>query len=166
VAAASATDDALALLGGVPLAYGRTTEARRDHGADGFVNGVVISRELWRRRYNASTISMLRSSLAYLTAQRTQEFGVRMALGASAPQILGSVAREGVTLSALGAAADLAGAAVLSTWLRDLLYEVGPFDGPTLIGVTGLVAIVAVVSAISPAWRAARVDPVAALRAE
>jgi ABC-type antimicrobial peptide transport system permease subunit len=89
-----------------------------------------------------------------------------MALGASAPQILGSVAREGVMLSALGAAAGLAGAAVVSTWLRDLLDEVGPFDGATLIGVTGLVAIVAVVSAISTAWRAARVDPVAALRAE
>jgi predicted permease len=108
----------------------------------------------------------LYGTLAYLTSQRTQEFGVRLALGASAGRIVRSVAGEGLRLTALGAAAGFAGAAAVSSWLGDLLYEVTPFDGTTVLGVCVLVGAVAVVAALYPAWRAAGVDPVVALRAQ
>jgi hypothetical protein len=108
----------------------------------------------------------LYGTLAYLSAQRTQEFGVRMALGAPAGQILRSVAAEGLWLTAIGGALGIVGAAAVSSSLRDLLYGVTPFDGLTLAGVSGLVAMVAIAAALSPAWKASRVDPVAALRAE
>jgi putative ABC transport system permease protein len=108
----------------------------------------------------------LYGTLAYLTSQRRQEFGVRMALGASAGRILRSVAGEGLWLSAIGGLAGLAGAVLLSSGLRELLYEVAPIDVTTLMAVSALVALVALVAAIHPAWRAAGVDPAATLRAE
>lgn len=108
----------------------------------------------------------LYGTLAYLTSQRTQEFGVRMALGASAGQILTSVAREGLVLSAIGAAIGIAGAAFVSSSLQELLYQVTPFDGVTLAGVSALVGVVALVAALHPAWRAAGIDPAVTLRAE
>ncbi len=105
-------------------------------------------------------------TLAYLTSQRTQEFGVRMALGASAAQVLRTVAGEGLWLAAAGGVAGFAGAALLSSGLRGLLYEVAPFDSATLVATAVLVAVVALIAAAHPAWRAARIDPVSALRAE
>jgi predicted permease len=108
----------------------------------------------------------LYGTLAYLTCQRTQEFGVRLALGASAAGILRLVIREGCLLTGLGAALGLAGAIAVTRALRGLLYGVTPLDGLTIAGVVGLVAAVAVVAVGSPALRAARVDPATALRAE
>ena len=108
----------------------------------------------------------LYGTLAYLTAQRTQEFGVRLALGATATTILRLVIREGCLLSGLGAAFGLAGAMAVTRVLRGLLYGVTPLDGLTIAGVVGLVAGVALVAVGLPALRAARVDPVTALRAE
>jgi putative ABC transport system permease protein len=105
-------------------------------------------------------------TLAYLTSQRRQEFGLRMALGASAGRILRSVAGEGLWLSALGGVVGIAGAAALASGLRDLLYDVAPFDVTTLVGVTALVAVASLLAAVHPAWRAAGVDPAATLRAE
>ncbi len=106
----------------------------------------------------------LYGTLSYLTAQRTQEFGVRMALGASSMQVLNLVAREGVILTAIGGLLGLAGATAVTGVLRGLLYEVTPLDTPTLAGVASLVIVVALVAASHPAWRASRVDPIAALR--
>ena len=108
----------------------------------------------------------LYGTLAYLTAQRTQEFGVRLALGATATTILRLVIREGCLLSGLGAALGLAGAMAVTRVLRGLLYGVTPLDGLTMAGVVALVAGVALVAVGVPALRAARVDPVTALRAE
>jgi predicted permease len=108
----------------------------------------------------------LYGTLAYLTSQRTQEFGVRLALGATAGTILRLVIREGCLLSGLGAAVGLAGAMVVARVLRGLLYGVTPLDGVTVAGVAALVAVVALIAVGLPAWRAARVDPVTALRAE
>ena len=108
----------------------------------------------------------LYGTLAYLTSQRTQEFGVRMALGASAARILRSVASEGLLLTAIGGALGLIGALAASAVLRDLLYGVAPNDTTTLMSVTALVAVVAVVAASRPAWNAANTDPCTALRAE
>jgi putative ABC transport system permease protein len=105
-------------------------------------------------------------TLAYLTSQRRQEFAVRMALGASTPQVLRSVVGEGCVLTGIGAAVGLAGGIMASALLRDLLYEVTPFDVPTLLSVTGVVALVALAATIQPAIRASRTDPAAVLRAE
>jgi predicted permease len=108
----------------------------------------------------------LYGTLAYLTSQRTQEFGVRLAMGASAASILRLVIREGCLLTGLGAALGLAGAIAVTRALRGLLYGVTPLDGLTIATVVGLVAAVALVAVGWPAWRAARIDPVTALRAE
>jgi predicted permease len=107
----------------------------------------------------------LYGTLAYLTSRRTQEFGVRLALGASPGGILRLVLREGCLLTGLGAALGLAGAAAVTRALRGLLYGVTPLDGLTIASVVVLVAAVAIVAVGGPAWRAARVDPAAALRA-
>lgn len=108
----------------------------------------------------------LYGTLAYLTAQRTQEFGVRLALGASRSRIVQLVVGEGCLLAGLGAAAGLTGAAAVTRALQGMLYGVTPLDGLTMASVVVLVAIVAVLAVGVPAWRAARVDPVTALRAE
>ncbi len=105
-------------------------------------------------------------TLAYLISQRTQEFGVRMALGATAASVMGLVAREGALLSAIGAAIGMAVALAVSGSLRGLLYGVAPIDSTTVLAVASLIAIVAIAAASVPAWRAARVDPTTALRAE
>jgi predicted permease len=108
----------------------------------------------------------LYGTLAYLTAQRTQEFGVRLALGASAGSILRLVISEGCLLTVTGAAAGLAGAIALARTMRGLLYGVSPIDGVTIATVLALVATVALVAVARPAWRAAQVDPTTALRAD
>ena len=108
----------------------------------------------------------LYGTLAYLTAQRKQEFGVRLALGASDSSILRLVIREGCLLTGLGAAIGLGGAIVVTRTLRGLLYGITPLDGVTIASVVALVAAVAIVAVGWPAWRAAHVDPASALRAE
>jgi predicted permease len=108
----------------------------------------------------------LYGTLAYLISQRTQEFGVRIALGASAAGVIRLVAREGGLLTGLGGAIGLAGAAGVTRALRGLLYGVTPLDGVTIARVVVLVAAVAIVAVSRPAWRAARVDPVTALRGD
>jgi putative ABC transport system permease protein len=105
-------------------------------------------------------------TLAYLISQRTQEFGVRMALGASARSVMGLVAREGAVLAGVGAAAGMVVALGVAGSLRGLLYEVAPIDATTVIAVSALMGVVAIAAASVPAWRAARVDPTVALRTE
>jgi putative ABC transport system permease protein len=108
----------------------------------------------------------LYGTLAYLITQRTREFGIRLALGFTARAIVAMVMREGVALAAAGAALGLAGAAAITGAIRQLLYNVSPFDGMTLLGVVALVALVAVAAAGVPAWRAAIIDPQVSLRSE
>ena len=105
-------------------------------------------------------------TLAYLISQRTQEFGVRMALGATAGSVMAMVAREGALLAAIGAASGMAVALSVAGSLRGLLYGVAPIDATTVMSVSLLMAAVAIAAASVPAWRAARVDPTTALRAE
>jgi predicted permease len=105
-------------------------------------------------------------TLAYLISQRTQEFGVRMALGATAGSVMALVAREGALLSGIGAAAGMAVALGVAGSLRGLLYGVAPIDATTVIAVSLVIGTVAIAAASVPAWRAARVDPTIALRTE
>jgi putative ABC transport system permease protein len=107
----------------------------------------------------------LYGTLAYLTSVRTQEFGVRMALGASAGKVLRTVAGEGLTLAAVGAALGFSGAVVATRVLQGMLYNVTPLDGVTLVAVVGLVAVAALAATLHPAWRASRANPMHVLRA-
>jgi predicted permease len=108
----------------------------------------------------------LYGTLAYLTAQRTREFGIRMALGSSEKAIVAIVLRESVLLAAAGAAVGLIGVAAATGAIRQLLYGVRPLDGVTLAGIIALVGIVALGAASVPAWRATRIDPQTSLRSD
>jgi predicted permease len=107
----------------------------------------------------------LYGTLAYLASLRTQEFGVRMALGASAWQVLRAVAGEGIVLATVGAALGLMGAVAATGALRGLLYNVTPFDALTLAGVAGVVSATTLAATVHPAWRASRTNPMHVLRA-
>jgi putative ABC transport system permease protein len=104
--------------------------------------------------------------LSQLIAQRTQEFGVRMALGAQKRDVLTMVLRQGMLLTAAGLAAGLAVAFCLAKFLSNLLYGVNAADPWTLAGVSTLLMLVAFLATYLPARRAARIDPMSALRHE
>jgi putative ABC transport system permease protein len=104
--------------------------------------------------------------MAYSVTQRTQEIGVRMALGAQPADVLRMVNRHGMTLVAVGMGVGLVSALGLTRLMGGLLYGVSPSDPPTYFSLSTVLAIVGVVACWLPARRATRVDPVVALRAE
>ena len=101
--------------------------------------------------------------LAYQVAQRTREFGIRIALGSDTGRILGLVLREGLVLVGVGLGAGIIGAVLLRRLIVSQLYGVGAFDPGVLAGVTVVLAFVSLVACLGPARRATRVDPVIAL---
>jgi putative ABC transport system permease protein len=104
--------------------------------------------------------------LHHSVLQRTGEIGVRMALGARPTAVMGLVLRQGLTLAAAGALLGLAGALGLSRLLAKLLFGVAPTD-PATFGIAVLLLLaVAVAACWLPSWRAARIDPILALRQE
>ncbi len=104
--------------------------------------------------------------LAYAVAQRTREIGVRMALGAQRRDVLGLIVRQGMTLALVGVVLGLLGALGLTRWLTSLLYEIKPQDPLTFAIVPVVLAVVALLACWIPARRAARVEPMEALRYE
>jgi putative ABC transport system permease protein len=103
--------------------------------------------------------------MAYTTAQRTQELGVRMALGASRRMVVALVVTEGARLAVAGVVVGLVAALALSRLLASLLFGIGATDPLTLATVSAAVAVVAALACWLPASRAARIDPARALRA-
>ncbi|MGA2674110.1 MAG: ABC transporter permease [Terracidiphilus sp.] len=104
--------------------------------------------------------------IAFVASQRTQEIGVRMALGATRLDILRLIAGEGVRLIVLGGAVGLGAALAMAQLIRSLLYNVEPRDPATFAAVTLLLALVALAATLVPARAAMKVEPVAALRYE
>ena len=104
--------------------------------------------------------------LSFSVSQRTQEMGVRIALGAKQSDVLGLVVRQGVTLAAIGVVVGLIGAFGITRVIASLLYNVTPTDPLSFGGVALFLALIAVVASYLPARRATNVDPIIALRNE
>jgi predicted lysophospholipase L1 biosynthesis ABC-type transport system permease subunit len=104
--------------------------------------------------------------ISYAVTARTQEFGIRLALGADGSRLLRLVLSHGAVLIALGLIVGAAGAVALTRLLKSLLAGVSPFDPATFAVAGVLLAAIALVGCLVPARRAMRVDPMIALRAE
>ncbi|HEY7611773.1 MAG TPA: ABC transporter permease [Gemmatimonadales bacterium] len=104
--------------------------------------------------------------ISYGVAQRTQEIGIRMALGARQGDVLAMVVKHGAALAGIGLGVGLAAALALSGLLESLLFNVSPTDPPTFAIGLVVLSVVAVLAAALPARRAARTDPLIALRAD
>jgi putative ABC transport system permease protein len=104
--------------------------------------------------------------IAYSVTQRTQEIGIRMALGAQRADVLRLVVRHALVLVAVGVAAGAAGALLLTRLMSGLLFDVRPTDPLTFAVVSGILIAVALAASTFPGLRATKVDPVIALRAE
>jgi len=138
----------------------------------------VISDSLASRRLNLWLLALfagialalsaagLYGVISYLVAQRTREIGMRMALGAQTRDVIGLVMRQGSRLTAAGIAAGLLGALALTRWLESLLDGVSSRDPLTFTGIAALLVAVALLASWLPARRAARVEPIVAIRNE
>jgi len=104
--------------------------------------------------------------IAYSVAQRTQEIGVRVALGAERRTVVLMVVRQGMSIAIAGLVLGVAAALALTRVMTGLLYDVTPTDPPTFAAVIGVLAATALAACCGPAFRAARVDPLVALRCE
>jgi putative ABC transport system permease protein len=101
--------------------------------------------------------------MAYSVTQRTQEIGIRMALGAQRSDVLGLVIRQGMRLTLIGVVAGLAGAFVLTRVIANLLFSVAATDPATFLSISVLLAAVSFFACYLPARRASRLDPIKAL---
>ena len=104
--------------------------------------------------------------ISYSVAQRTQEIGIRMALGAARGNVFGMVLAQGARLAGLGIVIGLAAAYAVTRLMASFLYGVQPTDPITFVAVSGLLVGVALLACYLPARRATRVDPIIALRYE
>ena len=137
-----------------------------------------VRRALWENRIYVSLMSVFAALalviaaigiygvMAYNVAQRTQEIGIRMALGAARQDVLRLVVGQALRLTVLGVGIGLAGAYAVTRLMASVLTGVSPGDPPTFVGVTIILAFSSVIAAWLPAERATRVDPMVALRAE
>jgi putative ABC transport system permease protein len=138
----------------------------------------TVSRSVSQRRFTAfllGTFALLTVILAaigvhgllsYNVAQRREEIGIRMALGAGRRAVLALILRDGLAILAIGIFGGLAGAFAVTRLLRSLLFGVSATDPMTFAVVAAVLAAVALVATLLPARRASRVDPLPALRAE
>jgi predicted permease len=138
----------------------------------------VISRSTSRQRFNMLLMSIFGGAalalaaigvyglMAYSVQQRTQEIGIRMALGAEAGDVRRMVVFHGMTLSLIGVATGTAAAFGLARLISSFLFGVTPWDPAVFVAVPLLLALIALVAVVIPAIRATKVDPIRALRYE
>jgi len=104
--------------------------------------------------------------IAFDVAQRTNEIGIRIALGAQRLSIIQLMLSDGLRPVLIGIFTGLVGGAICGRLIRSMLFDARPLDGFVLIGVALVMAAVACMACLFPAWRAARLDPMNALRYE
>ena len=102
--------------------------------------------------------------LSQVVAQRRNELGIRMALGATSASLVRAVCRRGLALSALGVGTGVLAAVALGQYIRSLLFGISAFEPFVLVGVTAFMLLVALVAAAVPGWRATRLNPALAIR--
>jgi ABC-type antimicrobial peptide transport system permease subunit len=111
-------------------------------------------------------IGAITGVIATSVSQRTQEFGVRIALGASRGRVLGQVIGQGLTLVAIGLAIGAAASAALTRALSAYLFDTAPTDPATFVVVAVSFVFAAALACAGPAWRATTADPIQALRSD
>jgi putative ABC transport system permease protein len=104
--------------------------------------------------------------VSYSVTQRTHEIGIRMALGAQSSQVLQMVIRQALLLAVIGVTLGLAASLALTGFLSKLLFGVAPTDPATFVSTAAVLAFTAVAASYLPARRAAKVDPLEALKYE
>ena len=112
------------------------------------------------------TVTGITGVIALSVSQRTQEFGVRMALGASRKEVLGMVLRQGFILVSIGLMIGAVASMLVTRVLANWLFETTPTDPVTFAGVIATVMLTGSLACLGPAWRATTVDPMRALRTE
>jgi hypothetical protein len=122
-------------------------------------------RSRFRRPENARPAQPPRTGVHVVT-QRTNELGVRVALGAQRAQIFHLVLLDGLRPALLGLIVGLAGSAVVAKLIRSLLYGIEPYDSTVFLSVITILLAVAAFACTIPAWRPSRLDPLQALRVE
>ncbi len=149
--------------GSLPLSNVRTMSEVIDEGAQGsqFLSLLVGSFAAFAALLAAVGIYGV---LSYVVSQRTREIGIRMSLGASRRRVLGQVRAEGMRLAAIGSLIGVVAAIGAGRLIASLLHEVKPGDPAVLVGTTLLLGVIALVACYLPARRAARLDPLTALR--
>jgi predicted permease len=142
----------------------------REHLEKGYVFGAIILGGTMSGLFGAIGLALasigLYGVVANTVSQRTREIGIRTALGASGASILRLMMRESMVLAAIGIAAGFAGGLGAARLLKSVLFSVDPADWKTIVVVMVALAVVAAVACLAPARRAARVDPLVALRWE
>jgi ABC-type antimicrobial peptide transport system permease subunit len=140
----------------------------RDHMKAAFMAPVLASRILTAMGIIALGLASLGvyAVMTFVVNERTQEFGLRMALGATPRSLLSLVLRNGFAMAAWGVGCGLLIALAASRLLAHLLYDVSPFDPLTFVGVPLLLGAVALAAVLVPARRAMQADPAITLRSE
>ena len=173
---ARTTGDAAAALGAIRGAVHRLDPELPVTGATTVVD--VVNESVKPQRFGMTVVGVfafvalglaaigIYGVLANTVAQQTHEIGVRMALGATGADVMWSVLRRALTLMGIGVVIGTAGALALARLVAGLLYQIRPTDAVTFGGAALLLALLAVIASLVPAWRATRVDPLIALRAE
>jgi len=170
--------DSATTMKGIEHAMRQMNQEQVVYGAD--TMNQIIARTLAGRRFSMillglfAALALLLASIgmygviSYLVGQRTQEIGIRMALGAARGNVLRWVLKRGCKLALLGVSVGLAAALALTQVMArsSMIYGVRAYDPWTFFGVTALLVTVALLACSIPAWRAMRIDPMQALRAE